>query len=72
MQINNLKDELVEFFKQTNSSEIFTLFDLYQMTGNKVGLEHCKLVRKYYSPWKSIKKHVYFKSDLGGGHKRSP
>jgi hypothetical protein len=47
MQIENLKDELVEFFKQTKSSEIFALFDLYHYTGNKVGLDHCKLVREY-------------------------
>jgi len=47
MQIDKLKDELFEFFKETKSSEIFALFDLYKMTGNKVGLDHCKLVRNY-------------------------
>jgi hypothetical protein len=46
MQIETLTDELVEFFKQTKSSEIFALFDLYQMTGNQVGLRNCKEVRE--------------------------
>jgi len=46
MQIDNLTDELVEFFKETKSSEIFALFDLYHSTGNQVGLENCKGVRK--------------------------
>jgi len=47
MQIDTLKDELLEFFKQTNkSSEIFTLFDLYHSTGNQAGLDNCKLVSK--------------------------
>jgi hypothetical protein len=59
MQIENLKDELVEFFKQTKSSEIFDLFDLYQMTGNKVGLDHCKLVNKYSFLLEYILKHVF-------------
>ena len=46
MQIDTLSDELVEFFKLTKSSEIFALFDLHVMSGNKEGLENCKLVRK--------------------------
>ena len=53
MQIDNLKDELVEFFKQTKSSEIFSVFDLYQMTSNQVGLENCKLV-------KNISNEIFF------------
>jgi hypothetical protein len=45
MQIDTLTDELVEFFKQAKSSEIFALFDLYHVTGNQVALKKCKLVR---------------------------
>ena len=48
MQIETLMDELDEFFKKTNSSEIFALFDLYLTIGNQVGLDNCKLVRKFY------------------------
>jgi hypothetical protein len=46
MQIDTLTGHLVEFFKETKSSEIFALFDFYLMTGNQEGLENCKLVRK--------------------------
>jgi hypothetical protein len=48
MQIETLIDELDEFFKQAKSTEIFALFDLYHSTGNQVGLDKCKLVRKYF------------------------
>jgi hypothetical protein len=48
MQIDTLTDELVEFFKQTTSSEIFALFDLYHSTGNQVGIENCKEVRENF------------------------
>jgi hypothetical protein len=46
MQIDTLSDELDEFFKQTKSSEIFALFDLYHSTGNQAGLDNCKSVSK--------------------------
>jgi hypothetical protein len=46
MQIDTLTDALVEFFKETRSFEMFSVFDLYHSTGNKVGLENCKLVRQ--------------------------
>ena len=46
MQIETLSDELVDFFKETKSSEIYALFDLYHSTGDQVGLDKCKLVRK--------------------------
>ena len=48
MQIDTLKEELIEFFKKTKSSEIFALFDLYFTIGNQVGLDSCKLVRKSF------------------------
>jgi hypothetical protein len=52
MQIDTLKDELVEFFKETKSSEIFALFDFCFMSGNQTGLDNCKLVRKcFVFPW---------------------
>jgi hypothetical protein len=46
IQIDTLTDALVEFFKETKSSEMFSVFNLYHSTGNKVGLENCKLVRQ--------------------------
>ena len=46
MQIETLTEELTEFFKQTKTSEIFSLFDLYCMSDNKVGLDNCKMVRE--------------------------
>jgi hypothetical protein len=47
MQIDTLKDELAEFFKQTKkSSEIFALFDFCFTSGNQVELKKCKLVRE--------------------------
>jgi hypothetical protein len=48
MQIDTLKEQLVEFFKQTKPSNIFALLDLYKKTGNKVGLENCKKVREFF------------------------
>jgi hypothetical protein len=44
MQIDALKDELVEFFKKAKASETFAIFDLYHMTDNQVGLDSCKPV----------------------------
>jgi hypothetical protein len=56
MQIETIKEELIEFFKKTKSSEIFALFDLYFTIGNQVGLDNCKLVRKsFFRSW-----NVYF------------
>jgi hypothetical protein len=45
MQIETLMDELVEFFKETKSSEMFSVLDFYHSSGNQVGLKNCKWVR---------------------------
>lgn len=48
MQIDALTEELVGFLdEQTNwkPSEIFALFEHYQMTGDQLRLDNCKLVR---------------------------
>jgi hypothetical protein len=43
MQIRDLKEEVVNFFDETNKpSEVFTIFDLYVMSNNHVGLDSCK------------------------------
>lgn len=48
MQITQLETQGFAgyFEKNIKASEIFTLFDLYQMTGNRQGILSCKEVKK--------------------------
>jgi hypothetical protein len=44
MQITALTKELVIFLKETNKpADVFTIFDLYAMSGNQLGCDSCKL-----------------------------